>query len=98
MVMLKKSLALLVYSSNSIEIFLLAYFFKFRLLRKCLLFLICVFLSQILHAQNPHDQIKRANIWYFGTMIADGTKCAGLDFSSGSPVPLTNGFGGATEG
>lgn len=38
-------------------------------------------------AQNP----KRANIWYFGTN-------AGLDFTNGNPVPLTNGAMQASEG
>ena len=32
-----------------------------------------------------------ANIWYFG-------ENAGLDFNSGSPVPLTNGQMNTTEG
>ncbi len=40
-----------------------------------------------LTAQNP----KQANIWYFGTN-------AGLDFTNGNPVPLTNGAMSAAEG
>lgn len=34
---------------------------------------------------------KRANIWYFGTN-------AGLDFTNGNPIPLTNGAMQASEG
>lgn len=45
-------------------------------------YILCFCLGYHLHAQHP--EAKRANIWYFGNG-------AGLDFSSGSPVAITNG-------
>jgi len=52
---------------------------------KALLFCIAIFQSTF--AQSP----KRANIWYFGEQ-------AGLDFTPGHPVPLTDGAMKAFEG
>jgi len=54
-------------------------------MKKYLLFLAIVSSSQFLNAQ------MQTNIWYFGTF-------AGLDFSSGSPVSLTNGQLNTAEG
>ncbi|WP_140487091.1 T9SS type B sorting domain-containing protein [Flavobacterium sp. GSA192] len=47
-------------------------------MKKKILFIILLFLSLVSYSQGE------ANIWYFG-------EYAGLDFNSGSPVPLTNG-------
>lgn len=49
---------------------------------KSFLFFLLVLCSLAAHTQHP--EAKRANIWYFGNG-------AGLDFSSGSPVAVTNG-------
>ena len=50
-----------------------------------LFLLLLILSSQILHAQNE------ANIWYFGNFL-------GLDFNSGTPVPLNNGQLSTIEG
>lgn len=47
-------------------------------------------LFSVLFIQNGFAQ-KEGNIWYFGNL-------AGLDFNSGSPVPLTNGVLNTAEG
>jgi gliding motility-associated-like protein len=60
-----------------------------KLLFCFLLFSISLLTSHISLAQNP--EANRANIWYFGNG-------AGLDFSSGSPVAITNGALHAKEG
>ncbi|MCC7331633.1 MAG: gliding motility-associated C-terminal domain-containing protein [Flavobacteriales bacterium] len=47
-------------------------------------FLFSVFVCSCLFAKAQHPEAKRATHWYFGNG-------AGLDFSSGSPVAVTNG-------
>lgn len=56
---------------------------------KNLLFLSIVLVAYSSFAQNP--EANRTNIWYFGNG-------AGLDFSSGSPVPITDGALHSYEG
>src|SRR5215471_4187140 len=54
-------------------------------MRRYLSLLLLLLSTQFLHAQNE------ANIWYFGNFL-------GLDFNSGSPVPLNNGALSTIEG
>jgi|GEM_PF-673133 len=60
---------------------------KLRGLRQFMLMLVCIAFFQTTYSQPG----KRANIWYFGEE-------AGLDFTQGHPVALTNGAMKAFEG
>lgn len=63
-----------------------------------LLISVLIFYSNLLFGQNPMSQKKRTNIWYFGRNLNYTDGCAGLDFSSGTPVAIVGGKGVSIEG